>query len=203
MVYKYSASLDILLIKKNIKKLLKRGLYVGRFQPFHKGHLYSLKWCSNKVDELIIAVGSSDKSFELRNPFTAGERIEIIRENITNEIKEKSDKIILIPVPDVGVHLLWTYNMDLLVPRYNTVFTNDPFTSMLYKERRVEIIYPDLISREFLSATEVRHRIANDKNWEELVPTPTIKLINEINGIDRIKNLYNLTRSHVTKEDHY
>jgi len=93
--------------------------------------------------------------------------------------------------------------MDLLVPRYNTVFTNDPFTSMLYKERGVEIIYPDLISREFLSATEVRNRIANDKNWEELVPTPTIKLINEIEGVDRIKNLYKLTKSHVTKEYHH
>ncbi len=177
---------------------MKRGLYIGRFQPFHKGHLNSLKWCSDKVDELIIAVGSSDKSFELRNPFTAGERIEIIRENIITEIKEKRDKIILIPVPDVGVHLLWTYNIDLLVPRYNTVFTNDPFTSMLYKERGVEIIHPDLISREVMSATEVRHRIASDKNWQELVPTPTIKLINEIEGVDRVKNLYNLTKSRVT-----
>jgi nicotinamide-nucleotide adenylyltransferase len=184
----------------DIKKLLKRGLYIGRFQPFHKGHLNSLKWCSDKVDELIIAVGSSDKSFELRNPFTAGERIEIIRENITNEIREKCDKIIPIPVPDVGVHLLWTYNMDLLVPRYNVVFTNDPFTSMLYKERGVKIMHPDLINREFLSATEVRHRIARNKNWEELVPTSTIKLINEIEGVDRIRNLYNLTKSNVTKE---
>ena len=93
---------------------MKRGLYIGRFQPFHKGHLYSLKWCSDRVDELIVAVGSSDKSFELRNPFTAGERIEIIRENITTEIREKRDRIIPIPVPDVGVHLLWTHNIDLL-----------------------------------------------------------------------------------------
>jgi nicotinamide-nucleotide adenylyltransferase len=148
-------------------------------------------------------VGSSDKSFEFRNPFTAGERIEIIRENITTEIKEKRDKIILIPVPDVGVHLLWTYNIDLLVPRYNTVFTNDLFTSMLYKERGIEIIHPDLISREFLSATEVRHRIVSDKNWEELIPTSTIKLINEIDGVDRVKNLYNLTKSHATTEYHH
>lgn len=182
---------------------MKRGLYIGRFQPFHKGHLYSLKWCSDKVDELIVAVGSSDKSFELRNPFTAGERIEIIRENITTEIKEKRDKIILIPVPDVGVHLLWTHNVDLLVPRYNTVFTNDPFTSMLYKERRIEIIHPDLINRECLSATEVRHRIASDQNWQELVPAPTIKLINEIDGVDRVKKLYNLSKSHVTSDYHH
>jgi nicotinamide-nucleotide adenylyltransferase len=74
---------------------------------------------------------------------------------------------------------------------------------MLYKERRVNIMHPDLIDREFLSATEVRHRIAKDKNWEELVPTSTIKMVNEIEGVDRIKNLYDLTKSHVTKEYHH
>jgi nicotinamide-nucleotide adenylyltransferase len=64
-------------------------------------------------------------------------------------------------------------------------------------------MHPDLINREFLSATEVRNRIASDKNWEELVPTSTIKLINEIDGVDRVRNLYNLTKAHVTKEYHH
>ena len=90
--------------------------------------------------------------------------------------------------------------MDLLVPRYSIVFTNDLFTSMLYKEREIEIIHPGLINRECLSATEVRYRIASDKNWQELVPKPTIKLINEIGGTDRIKELYNLSKSHATTE---
>lgn len=175
--------------------MVKRGLYVGRFQPLHLGHLYSIKWCGEKVDELIIAIGSSDKSFELKNPLTAGERIEIIRETIINETNEKLQKIILIPVPDIGTHMLWTYNVDLLVPRYNTVFTNDPFTSMLFKERGIEVVQPQMISRECLSATEVRYRMAKDKNWQELVSVPTVKLIDEINGVDRIKKLYNMTYS--------
>ena len=51
-----------------------------------------------------------------------------------------------------------------------------------------------------MSATEVGYRIASDKNWKSC---STIKLINEIEGVDRVKNLYNLTKSRVTTEyDH-
>ncbi len=172
---------------------MKRGLFVGRFQPLHNGHINSIKFCLSKIDELVVVIGSSDKSFEFKNPFTAGERIEIIKETIDKEInKQTLQKIFLIPVHDTGIHKLWTYNIDLLVPRYNIVFTNDQFTTMLFKERGIEIIHPDLINREKLSATEVRYRIANDKNWKELVSIETAKIIEEINGIERIKTINNL-----------
>ena len=177
--------------------MVKRGLFVGRFQPLHNGHLNSIKYCLNKIDELVVVIGSSDKSFEFKNPFTAGERIEMIRETICKEInKETLQKIFLIPVPDIGIHRLWTYNIDLLVPRYNIVFTNDQFTTMLFKERGIEIIHPELINREKLSATEVRYRIANDKNWKELVSVKTAKIIEEINGIERIKTINNININH-------
>ena len=173
---------------------MERGLYIGRFQPLHRGHLHSLLWCIEEVDELIVAVGSSDKSFESRNPFTAGERIELIRSALISEIEDSMGKIILIPVPDIGTHVLWSYNLDLLVPRYKTVYTNDPFTNMLFEQRGKEIVSPIMINRDRMSATEVRNRMANDNNWQELVPESTIKLIDEFKGIERIKRLYKLTK---------
>jgi len=173
--------------------MVKRGLFIGRFQPLHNGHINSIKYCLDKIDELVIAIGSSEKSFEFKNPFTAGERIEIIRETIGKEMKKEIlQNIILIPVPDIGIHRLWTYYVDLLVPRYDIVFTNDRFTTMLFKERGIEIIHPEIINREKLSATEVRYRIANDKNWKELVSFETAKIIEEINGIERIKAISNI-----------
>ena len=32
-----------------------RGLYIGRFQPFHNGHLQAIKYVLENVDELVIA----------------------------------------------------------------------------------------------------------------------------------------------------
>ena len=109
-----------------------RGILVGRFQPFHLGHLMAVREASTEVDELILVIGSSQRSHEFRNPFTAGERIEMIRETLIAEQKIDEHRILLIPVPDIDIHYLWTYQMDLLVPRYDRVYTNDPFTKYLF-----------------------------------------------------------------------
>ena len=41
------------------------GLYVGRFQPFHLGHLEAIKHILKKVDTVIIAIGSAQYSHTL------------------------------------------------------------------------------------------------------------------------------------------
>ena len=50
------------------------GLLIGRFQPFHLGHLEALKFALSKVDNLWLGLGSSNKSIEKSNPFSAEER---------------------------------------------------------------------------------------------------------------------------------
>ena len=55
-----------------------RGLIIGRFQRFHKGHLELVKGILKECDELIIAMASAQFNFIEKNPLTAGERILII-----------------------------------------------------------------------------------------------------------------------------
>jgi nicotinamide-nucleotide adenylyltransferase len=167
-----------------------RGILVGRFQPFHLGHLSAVRESSKDVDELIMVVGSSQRSHEFRNPFTAGERIEMIRETLAAEREIDEHKIILIPVPDTDVHYLWTYQVDLLVPRYDMVYTNDPFTEYLFTERGVKVAQPRLRKRRELSGTQIRRRMVIDKDWHSLVSTRTAEFISAINGVKRIKSLF-------------
>ena len=65
--------------------MAKRALFIGRFQPFHKGHLEAVKMILKENDEIIIAVGSAQYSHKLENPFTAGERITMIRKALEEE----------------------------------------------------------------------------------------------------------------------
>src|SRR3954467_5348180 len=108
--------------------LLTTGLFVGRFQPFPKGHLATVKFALAKVNQLVIVVGSAQKSHEPRNPFTAGERIRMIKESLDADGEADIRRILIIPVPDIDVHSLWTHQVDMLVPKYDAVFANDPFT---------------------------------------------------------------------------
>jgi nicotinamide-nucleotide adenylyltransferase len=166
--------------------MLTTGLFVGRFQPFHKGHLATVSFALGEVNQLVIVVGSAQKSHEQKNPFTAGERIRMIKETLDSE-KVDTSKILIIPVPDVDVHSLWTRQVDMLVPKYDVVFANDPFTLMLFKERGVRTVEAPLVDRSEMQATEIRSRMASGGKWESLVPAAVARIVKEINGVERVK----------------
>jgi nicotinamide-nucleotide adenylyltransferase len=166
---------------------MSKGLFVGRFQPFHLGHLATVKFALSRLEELIIIIGSAQTSHEIKNPFTAGERIQMIKDSLVEDSSVDMKKILLIPVSDVNMHSLWTHQVDILVPKYNVVFTNDILTALLFKQRDIEVVEPSLYRRKELSATEVRSRMAKDEDWKELVTIQTAKVVEDIHGIERIK----------------
>src|SRR5659263_82481 len=65
---------------QQVSTMVNRGLYVGRFQPFHLGHLDAIKYALKQVDELVIVIGSAQYSHNANNPFTAGERLVMVRQ---------------------------------------------------------------------------------------------------------------------------
>ena len=115
------------------------GLLIGRFQPLHLGHIEAIKFALQELSTLVIVVGSAQISYELRNPFTAGERIKMIRNTLIHIDEIDVRNILIIPVPDTNIHALWTHNLDLLVPSYDVVFTNDPFTIALFQQRQKKL----------------------------------------------------------------
>lgn len=117
----------------------------------------------------------------------------MIRESLQADEEVIIDKILLIPVPDMETHGLWTREVDLLVPRYNVVFTNDSFTRQLYIERGIKVIEPNMYKREVLSATEVRTKISKGEAWKKLVTDKTAGIIEEIGGVERIRHINNLS----------
>lgn len=167
---------------------MKRGLFVGRFQPFHNGHLEVIKRILAELDELIIIVGSSQYSHRLENPFTAGERITMIRLAL-EEIEVEFSRIWIIPVPDVHQHSLWVSQIICYSPNFDVVYTNEPLTKRLFAEAQFEVKPLPFIKRNLYSASEIRKRILNGKDWEKLVPSCVSKFIKKINGEARLNDL--------------
>lgn len=166
---------------------MKRGLLVGRFQPFHKGHLEVIKKIMEKVEELIIVVGSAQYSHRLDNPFTAGERITMIRKALEAEIQ--LSKILIIPVPDIHQHALWVSQIVGYSPKFDVVYANEPLTHRLFTEAGLKVEPMPMIKRKVYSATEVRKRMLKKENWEELVPISVANYIKTINGDTRLQEL--------------
>ena len=162
------------------------GLLIGRFQPFHLGHLAAVKFALTQVDNLAIGIGSSNRVNEKRNPFSAEERKEMIVSSL-----DKSDlqKCKIYFVPDVNDHAKWTYHVDEIIPKYDVVFSNDDFTHELYKKRDIKVVSVPLKQREILSGTDIRLKIAGGQSWEDLVPSGTVKVLLKINAKDRLAKL--------------
>ncbi|MEM3577245.1 MAG: nicotinamide-nucleotide adenylyltransferase [Candidatus Bathyarchaeia archaeon] len=168
--------------------MVKRGLYVGRFQPFHLGHLGAIKDILKEVDELVIVIGSAQYSHNLNNPFTAGERLVMIRRAL-EEAGIPYSKVWIVPVPDVHLHMMWVSAVEGYTPPFNVVYSNEPLTRRLFMEAGYEVKNIRFHERKLYSSTEIRERMLKDKSWEELVPKSVAAFIKEIDGVNRLRDL--------------
>jgi len=162
------------------------GLLIGRFQPFHLGHLDALRFALSKVDRLWIGLGSSNKPLQKNNPFSAEERKEMILSSIDESMKSR---IQIYFIPDLENHIKWIELIDTLVPKFDTVFTNDELTRHLYSKRDVEVLPIPFVKRDILSGTNIRDMIISDQTWEDLVPEGTKNFLHKTSAKQRLKNL--------------
>ena len=73
----------------------KYSLFIGRYQPFHKGHAKLIRTVLNEGKNVCIAI--RDTSIDFSNPYNMLFRKKLIQEEFYNEIYEKRVKIIVIP----------------------------------------------------------------------------------------------------------
>ena len=172
-----------------MRSLVDRGLYVGRFQPFHLGHLGAVKAVLKEVDELVIVIGSAQHSHNLNNPFTAGERLVMIRYAL-QEAKLSPSKLWIVPVPDVHLHMLWVSAVEGYTPKFNVCYTNEPLTHRLFAEAGYTVKAIPFFDRKQYMSTVIRRRmISGDDSWMELVPKSVAEYIDEIDGVNRLRDL--------------
>ncbi len=165
-----------------------RALYVGRFQPFHLGHLEAVKYILSKAKEIIIVVGSAQESHTVENPFTAGERVYMIRLALEDANIDPS-KYYIIPVIDLDVHGVWVSHICSYVPKFDVVYSNEPLTRRLFIESGFRVESIPFFKRKLCSATEIRRRMLAGSSWEDLLPRSVAAYVKEIHGVERLRDL--------------
>ena len=147
-----------------------------------------MKKILGEVDEVIVAIGSAQYSHNVNNPFTAGERLVMIRETLRDEKMDLS-RVWLVPVPDVHLHMMWVSALEGYTPRFAVVYSNEPLTRRLFVEAGYEVKDIPLYDRKVYSSTEIRKRMAKGEDWEEYVPRKVSAFIKEIDGVNRLRDL--------------
>jgi len=164
---------------------MKRGFYIGRFQPYHNGHQSVLEHIAGKVDEIIIGVGSAQLSHQVDNPFTAGERVLMI----TRSLASLGCPFYVIPIEDIQRNALWVAHVRSMTPPFDICYSSNPLVVRLFGEGGINVQSPAMYERETLSGTEIRRRMLTDKPWKSLVPPAVVQVLKEIDGTNRLRQI--------------
>lgn len=175
-----------------------RPLFVGRFQPFHLGHLDMVRRIVKAHGELIIGIGSAQYSHTRENPFTAGERYEMIKRALDAEAIHDYH---IVPIPDTHVHSVWVGHVRSLVPKFDLVYTNSPLVVRLFEEHGITVKELPLLNRGEYSGTVIRKRIYDGGDWQPLLPKAVAAYILEIDGPTRIHETFRYSTPYGTREE--
>ena len=145
---------------------MKRGFYIGRFQPYHNGHQSVLEHMAHEVDEIVIGIGSAQLSHLTDNPFTAGERVLMI----TRALASLGCPFYVIPIEDIKRNSLWVAHVLSMTPPFDLCYSSNPLVVQLFKEAGIKVQSPAMYERETLSGTEIRRRMLKGEPWKNLVP---------------------------------
>ena len=167
------------------------SVFIGRFQPFHLGHLAMIAQCN--TDLLYIGIGSSQYHHTLENPFTFEERKTMIELALQNRFNIKYD---IYAIADIHDPPNWVAHVEQILPPFTMVITNNDFTAELFKEKGYQINQPGLVKRTKYAGKIIRKNIIENKNWHHLVPDPVASYLERINAVDRIQKLHKI--SHAT-----
>ena len=163
-------------------------LFIGRFQPFHKGHLRVVQEASKKYDEVIIGIGSSQYSDTSDNPFTFEERELMIKKTLEKSV---INNYRIISIPDIHNPPRWVDHVLSIVSDFDVVISNNSLTKRLFSEKDYNVMETPLYEKKKYSGREIRRRMINSEPWDGLLPTEVSNFIKDIDGVNRVKELSN------------
>jgi nicotinamide-nucleotide adenylyltransferase len=162
----------------------KKALFIGRFQPFHNGHLKVIKDILRASGRITIVIGGPAKPDE-RNPFSFAERERMIRlalgsEGISNcEIRK---------VADVNNNDEWNAKIKRL-GKFDVAYSRNPWVARCLKKIGMPVIKHAFYERYKNCGRVIRERIAEGKEWKSLVPAAVYEYIKKLKGEERISRL--------------
>lgn len=152
---------------------MKTALFVGRFQPFHKGHLHAIENILKDYDKVVILIGSINKK-GANNPFTFRERKAMIEQCL----RKHKDRYEIIGVPDNPSDDVWTRHV-LKKAGFDVVVTGNDHVRRCFTAFNIPTKEPLFLKG--CSATKIRELMRKGKKWEHLVPEPAVKVIKSLN----------------------
>lgn len=138
------------------------AVFIGRFQPFHIGHLDAFSRMRRETGRVKILIGSSNRSRTLENPLTYAERRGYIRSVLGPDVP-------VTPLPDHPSDDVWLERLRRHLGPGAVVYSGNEWVKGICREAGIP--FKEITYSVDVSATRIRSMIAaGDESYLRLVP---------------------------------
>jgi len=150
-------------------KKYKIALIIGRFQPFHKGHLYLVKKALEEADKIVFGIGSANIHDEY-NPLNYDQRKKMLEIVIKEEDIEDRVKGI-VPLDDFYNDEKWLNNVKKQVDNIDIVIGNSEWVNKILEKAGYRIWRLGYYKKFIFEGWRVRKLISKGKDFKSRIPT--------------------------------
>ena len=180
-------------------KKIKRVAFIGRFQPFHRGHLSVIEDLLPKFDQVLVVIGSSDKFRTPENPFTVGERHAMVKATL-DDLGVEPEKFKVVPLPDIDDDEKWPRHVIKTCPEFEAVaITDNPRVEGLFRKFTKKKIIKTK-KKYAISATKVREEIGAGSDLQKYLPQPVIAFLQKIGAARKIIDIEEEAKAEESEE---
>lgn len=178
------------------------AVVIGRFQPFHNGHLALVRRALAMGEWCVVVVGTAQESGTMRNPFTVDQRAAMIRDSVS---AEEAARLIVLAMVDYDDEPRWASGVrQVVVAELARRGVAEPSVVLLGHRKDSSsgylLAFPEwelveVPSIAGLHATDIRSRYFGSPkaDWTNAVrpavPAPTLTLLEQWSASDEYRRL--------------
>jgi len=121
-------------------------------------------------------VGTAEESRTKKNPFTAKERIQMLKRSLPPSILSRCK---IIPLHDIPEDSKWVSHLKRNLPHFDIVLSANSLVQKLVTQKRIPYLVPPYLRRAELEGTKIRKLMLAGKKWRKRVPIPVSKMLPE------------------------
>ncbi len=167
---------------------LPRIIFIGRFQPFHKGHERVVRQLVKQYGHIIIGIGRpASDALSARYPFTFAQTRTMLRKALSDIL----GRITIVRIEDKHHDEKWRAHVLAQASKAGgaTHFvTDNPWVRRCLAPVLKEITFP-LHKRNAYEGTRIRQHIREGKGWRESLSPSVAEYIQRIGGREKLQEI--------------